>query len=112
MHDAKDKRGLVFHAVHNQVLSHRQAAVTGAEVLSRTSDIGEAGKREETVRYGVDQAVRNLDAATFLGDVKPDAIKVGFGAFGRHDAPSVGRGEFREKAGASASFHLAGKLLH
>jgi hypothetical protein len=81
MHDAKDQRGLVFHDVHNHVFPHGEAALTGAEVfLAGTSNIGEAGKREETVCDGVDQAVGNLDATAFLRDVKPDVIKVGFGA--------------------------------
>ena len=45
MHDAKDKRALVFHAVQNHVFPHDEAAVTGAEVfLAGTTNIGEAGK--------------------------------------------------------------------
>ena len=70
MHDAKDKHVLVFDAVDNHVFSHGQTAVSGAEIfLPGTTDIGEAGKREETVCDGVDQAVGNLDAAAFLRDV-------------------------------------------
>jgi hypothetical protein len=50
MHDAKDQRGFVFYDAHNHVFPHGEAAVTGSEVfLAGTSNIGEAGKREETV---------------------------------------------------------------
>ena len=70
MHDAKDKRVLVFDAVHNKYFPHGQAAVSGAEIfLAGTTDIGEAGEREETVCDGVDEVVRDLDAAAFLGNV-------------------------------------------
>jgi len=61
MHDAKDEHVLVFDAVHNHVFSHSQTAVTWAKIfLPGTTNIGEAGKREETVCDGVDEAVRNL----------------------------------------------------
>src|SRR6266478_4071727 len=83
MNDAKDKLAFVFHAVHNHVFAHGQAAVSGAEIfLARTSDIGEAGKRVKTLGNGVDQAVGNLDAAAFPRNIKPDVIKIGFGAWG------------------------------
>lgn len=40
MHDAQDKRILVFDTVHNHVFPHGQAAVSGAEIFGpRTSDI-------------------------------------------------------------------------
>jgi hypothetical protein len=70
MHDAQDKRILVFHAVHYDVFPHGQAAVSGAEIFRpRTSDIGEACEGIEAVGDGVYQAVGNLDAAAFLRDV-------------------------------------------
>jgi len=70
VYDPKDKRALVFDAVHNHAFPHGQAAVSGAEIfLAGTTDIGEAGEREETVCDGVDEAVRDLDAAAFHGNV-------------------------------------------
>lgn len=70
MNDAQDKHVLVFNTVHNGIFTNGKASVCGAEIfLAGTSHIGEAGKREETVRNGVDQAVGNLDAAAFLGNV-------------------------------------------
>jgi len=81
--DAKDRRVLVFDAVHNHVFAHGEAAEAGAEIfLAWPSDIGEAGKRKETVRDGINPAIGNLDAAAFPGDVKLDVIKICFGAWG------------------------------
>jgi hypothetical protein len=114
MHDAKDKRVFVFEAVNDDVFAHGKAAVSRAEIiLAGTSDIGKAGKREKTVRDSVDQPVGNFDAAAFLRDVKPDVIKIGFGAWRQAMRHLAGRrGQFGEKAGASAFLHVTGKLLH
>ncbi len=70
MYYAKDQGSLVFDAVHNNVFSYGETSVSRAEVvLPRTSYVGKPSKREETVRDGVDQAVGNLDASAFLGNV-------------------------------------------
>lgn len=70
MHDAKDKRVFVLNAVHNHIFTHGQAAEAGAKIFfARASDIGKTGERKETVRDGVDQAISNVDAAAFRGDV-------------------------------------------
>jgi hypothetical protein len=54
MHDAKNKRVLVFDAVHNHVFPYGQAAIAGAEIfLAGTSDIGEAGNGVKTICDGV-----------------------------------------------------------
>lgn len=91
MHDTENQRVFIFDAVHNHVFAHSQPAVAWTEVfLSRPSDVGKAGKREETIRDGV----RSPSAR------------------GARDAPSAGRREFRKKAGATAFLHFAGKLLH
>lgn len=113
MHDAKDKRALVFDAVHNHALPHGQAAVSGAEVfLAGTTDIGEAGEREETVCDGVDEALRGSRCCRFpwqrITRRRQDQLRRG----GLRDASSAGGSEFGKKAGASAFLHFGGKLLH
>ena len=53
------------------VFTHGEAAAAEAEIfIARTPHVGEAGKQNETFCDGVNQAVRNLDAAAFLCDVK------------------------------------------
>ena len=48
MHDAKDKRVLVFDTVNDDIFPHGHAAVSGAEIfIAGTSDIGKAGKHEK-----------------------------------------------------------------
>jgi hypothetical protein len=54
MDDAKDKHVLVLNTVDDDILTHRHAAASGAEiVIAGTSDIGEAGKHEKTASDGV-----------------------------------------------------------
>ena len=54
MDNAKDKHVLVFNTVDDDILAHRQAAASGAEiVIAGASGIGKAGKHEKTVCDGV-----------------------------------------------------------
>ena len=70
VNDAQNKHVLVFDKIQNRIFANGKAPVAGAEIfLAGTSHIGKAGKREEAVCNGVDEAVGNLDAATFLGNV-------------------------------------------
>ncbi|HEY7333561.1 MAG TPA: hypothetical protein VH639_01665 [Bryobacteraceae bacterium] len=79
MHHAKDKRILVFDAVHNHIFAHGQAAISQPEIfVARAPDIRKAGKGKETVGDGISQTVGNLDAAAFLGHVQPDVVKIAF----------------------------------
>ncbi len=55
MYDAKDKHFPVFNTVNDDILSHSQAAASGAEiVIVGTPDIGEARQHEKAVGEGVD----------------------------------------------------------
>jgi hypothetical protein len=70
MCDPKNEDIVGFDAIDDNVLTHGEAAAPEAEILiAGPSHVGEAGKQNETVRDGVNQTVRNLDAAAFLCDV-------------------------------------------
>ena len=48
MHDAKDKRVLVFDTVNDDIFPHGQGAASGTEIfIAGTSDIGKAGKHKK-----------------------------------------------------------------
>ena len=67
MRDTKNQHVAGFKTVHDYVLAHCHTTVPDTEIfIAGTSYIGEAGKYEETIGYGVDQPVGNLDAAAFL----------------------------------------------
>jgi hypothetical protein len=62
VHNAEYKRVLILDAVDDQVLTHSQRAISGAEIIrSRVSDPWELSKREEAICNRIDQAVGNLD---------------------------------------------------
>jgi hypothetical protein len=114
MHDAQDKRLLIFDTVDDDILAHRQAAVSGTKIfLAGTSDAGEATEHKETVRDGIDQAIGDLDAAAFARATYTQMSSRSLSARGAiRCAISAGRGQFREKAGATAFFYFLGKLPH
>ena len=93
---------------------YANTAASGAEIfIAGTSEIEEIGEYEEAVCDGVDQAVGNLDAAAFLRDVKPDLVKIGFGAGSDTMRHLAGRRcELSQKPGASSVLHFLGKLMH
>ena len=82
MCDPKNENVIGFDAVHDYVFTRGEAAAPEAEIfIEGTPHIGEAGKRNETVCNRVNQAGRNLDAAAFLRDVKPNIVKIKLGSW-------------------------------
>jgi hypothetical protein len=80
MHHAENKNVLTIDTVDHDVLSHVGAPHPGAEIfIPGSSNIGEVGQKKETASDRVDQAGGNIHAAAFLGDLKPDVVKIGFG---------------------------------
>jgi hypothetical protein len=80
MCDPKNEDIVGFEAVDDNVFTHGEAAAPEAEIfIPGTPHVWEAGKQNETVCDGVNQAVCNLDAAAFLCDVKPDVVKIKLG---------------------------------
>lgn len=80
MHHAENMNVLTIDTVDDDVLTHGGAAQPGAEIfIAGSSNIGEVGQKIETVGDRVNQAGGNIHAAAFLGDVKPDVVKIGFG---------------------------------
>jgi hypothetical protein len=113
MRNTKDKHVAVFDAVHDNVFSDCHAAAAGAEVfIARASDVREAGQHKKAVGDGVDQAIGNLDAAAFLGDVIPDIVKVTLGVWRETMRHLTGSGEFGKEPRTTAFLHFAGKLVH
>ena len=114
MHDTQDKHVLVVNTVNDDVFAHGQAAASRAKIfIAGASDIKEAGEKQETICDGVDEAVSNLDAAAFLRGVKPDVVKIGFGAWRDTMRHLARRGvQFGQEAGASSFLHILGELLH
>ena len=80
MHHAENQNVLTIDTVDDDVLTHGSAARPGTEIfIAGSSNIGEAGQKNEPARDPVNQAGGNIHAAAFFGDVKPDVIKIGFG---------------------------------
>jgi hypothetical protein len=114
MHNTQDKHVPIFNTVNDDIFAHNRAAASGTEILiAGTSDMGETGKDKESVCDRIDYAVGHLDAAAFLGDVKPDFVKICFGD-GRYTMRHLAgrRCEFGQKARSASFFHFLGKLLH
>jgi hypothetical protein len=81
--DPKNEDIVGFDAVDDNVLTDGEAAAPEAEIfIAGTPHVGEAGKQNETGCDGVNQAVRNLDAAAILCDVRPDVVKIKLGPRG------------------------------
>jgi hypothetical protein len=114
MDNTQDKYVYIFDTVNDDIFSHGHTAEVGPKIfIARTTDVGETSKDQKSVRQVVDQTIGNLDAAAFLGDVKPNIIQIGLGS-GRYTMRHLAgrRGEFSQKAGASSFLHFLGKLLH
>ncbi len=80
MYHAENKNVRTFDTIYDYVLTGGETARPGAKVfVARPSDVGEARKKEEAVRDRVSQAAGNSYAATLLGDIKPDVIKINLG---------------------------------
>lgn len=80
MHYAENRNVLAFDTVDDHILTHGDAAGTGTEpFIAGSSNIGEAGQKNESAGDRVYQAGGNIHAAAFSSDVKPDVIKVSFG---------------------------------
>jgi hypothetical protein len=87
-----------------------EAARASAEIFTSATGEREGGEKKETVGDRVDQAGSNLHAGAFLGDIKPDVIKISFSV--RRYTMRHLSGQFSNQAGASALSHFGGKLPH
>ena len=77
----KNENVIGIDAVHDYVFTHGEAAAPEPEIfIAGAPHIGKAGKQNETIGNRVDQAGRNLDAAAFLRDVKPNIVKIKLGS--------------------------------
>lgn len=62
----------IFHAVDDDVLARRKTPQPRTQILiAASSDVGVTGKKEKPLGEGIDNAVGNLRAATFLGYLIP-----------------------------------------
>ncbi len=62
-------------AVNDHILANGKAAQAGAQiVIAAAAHVGMAGQKKEALGNGVNQAVGNLDAAAFLGNVIPYVV--------------------------------------
>ncbi len=69
-HNVKNQNVLTPDPVDDDIFADRKASQAGAQILiSAASHVRVAAKNEKTLSNGIDQAVCNLDAATFLSDV-------------------------------------------
>ena len=70
---------LPFESVDDDVLAYRKATQARTQVLiASASDVRVAGQEVETLRNGIDEAVGNLNAAAFFGNVVPDIVEFRF----------------------------------
>ncbi len=70
----------IFHAVDDDVLARRKTPQPRTQILiAATADVRVTGKKEKPLGEGINNAVGNLDAATFLGYVMPNSVKLSFG---------------------------------
>src|SRR5208283_5649922 len=79
VYHAENENIPTFDAVHDDVLAHGDASRPGTEILiARSSCVREGGEKIEPGGNRVNQARRNIHAAAFLGDIKPDVVQVGY----------------------------------
>src|SRR5713101_4154034 len=75
MDHTKDENVLSLDAVHDDIVANSNAPRAGAEILvAGAPEVLKAGKKEKTVRDGVNQPVGDFDTAALLCDVIPDIV--------------------------------------
>src|SRR5579862_8905174 len=77
--DVKYRYILAIDHVYDDVTADGKASQAGAQILAVAPHIWVTAQCDETVRYGVDYRVGNLDAGCLFGDIKPDAIQINIG---------------------------------
>jgi hypothetical protein len=73
---AKDSHVPAIKVVENHIIADRKAARAGKQVVAGGSDPWMAGQKTEPAGNGIDQALGDVGAAGFPGDVVRDVIKV------------------------------------
>src|ERR1035438_2925046 len=80
VYHAQNQHLVILYTINYDVLPNRKAPQANAKiVVARAAKIGVAGEKGKPVSDGINQVVYDVDAATFLGDVVPDAVQIGSG---------------------------------
>lgn len=79
----KNQHVRVFNAIDDDLLPDGKTPQAGAQILPEAPYIGVDGKKKETVGDGINKAIRDLNAATFSGNVIPNIIKLEFDLRGK-----------------------------
>lgn len=77
MHYGKNEDVVALHGINDHIFAHGKTS--GAEsklVVARAAKVGMPGKEEKLVGDGIDQAVGDIQAATFIRHVKPNVVEI------------------------------------